>query len=108
MFVLGLWAFLLSLALKRWNARRGALWAGNVIAALAFGPAHLPATMVALGVATPAELPSIAIAEVLVLSSIVGIVVGERYIKEGLIAAVGVHFWADVVWHILWPAVQAT
>jgi hypothetical protein len=78
-----------------------------VIASLAFGAAHLPATMIAVGVATPAELPSIVIAEVFVLSGIVGIVAGERYMQEGLIAAVGVHFWTDVVWHILWPAIHA-
>jgi hypothetical protein len=107
LFVMGLWAFLLDLALRRWKARRLALWAGNVIASVAFGAAHLPATMIAVGVSTPAELPSIVIAEVFVLSGIVGIVAGQRYMREGLIAAVGVHFWTDVVWHILWPAVHA-
>ncbi len=106
LFAMGLWAFLLDLALRRWNARRLALWAGNVIVALAFGAAHLPATMMAIGVSTPAELPSIVIAEVFVLSGIAGIVAGQRYVKEGLIAAVGIHFWADVVWHIVWPAVH--
>lgn len=106
LFVLGLWAFLLDLALRRWKARRLALWTGNVIASLAFGAAHLPVTMIAVGVPTPAELPSIVIAEVIVLSGIAGIVAGERYMRQGLIAAVGVHFWADVVWHIVWPAVR--
>ncbi len=107
LFVMGLWAYLLALALRRWKAERLALWIANVVASLAFGAAHLPATMVALGVSTPADLPSIVIAEVLVLSGIVGIVAGQRYMREGLIAAVGVHFWTDVVWHILWPAVHA-
>ncbi len=107
LFVMGLWAFLLDLALRRWKARRLSLWAGNVIASLAFGAAHLPATMMAVGVSTPAELPSIVMAEVFVLSGIVGIVAGQRYMQEGLIAAVGIHFWTDVVWHILWPAVHA-
>ena len=45
--------------------------------------------------------------EVIVLSGIVGIVAGRQYVKEGLIAAVGIHFWTDVVWHILWPAVRS-
>jgi len=107
LFVMGLWAFLLNLALRRWKSGRLALWGGIVIAALVFGAAHLPATMMAIGVSTPTELPSIVMAEVFVLSGIVGIVAGQRYIQEGLIAAIGVHFWADVVWHILWPAVRA-
>lgn len=107
LFVMGLWAFLLDLVLRRWKARRLSLWAGNVIASLAFGAAHLPATMMILGVSTPAELPSVVIAELFVLNGLVGIVAGERYVREGLIAAVGIHFWTDVVWHILWPAVQS-
>lgn len=107
LFVMGLWAFLLDRALRRWKARRFSLWIGNVIASQAFGAAHLPATMMILGVSTPAELPTLVIAEVLVLSGIAGLVAGERYMREGLIAAVGVHFWADCVWHILWPAVHA-
>ena len=107
LFAMGLWAFLLDLALRRWKARTVALWTGNMIASLAFGAAHLPATMMAVGVSTPAELPSIVIAEVMVLSGIVGIVAGHQYMRQGLIAAVGVHFWTDVIWHILWPAIHA-
>lgn len=106
LFIMGLWAFLLELATRRWNARRFSLWAGNVIAALAFGAAHLPATMMAVGVARPADLPTVAVVEVFVLSGLVGVVAGERYMRNGLIAAVGIHFWTDVVWHILWPALH--
>lgn len=106
LFVMGLWAFLLDLALRRWEARHVALWGGNVIAALAFGAAHLPATMMFLGASTPAELPLLVVIEVFVLSGIVGIIAGKWYMQEGLIAAVGIHFWTDVVWHILWPAVR--
>ncbi len=106
LFVMGLWAVLLDRALRRWKARRFSLWAGNVMAALAFGAAHLPATMMVIGVSTPAELPAIVMVEVFILSGIVGLVAGQQYMREGLIAAVGVHFWTDVVWHILWPAVH--
>ena len=63
--------------------------------------------MMILGVATPAELPSIVIAEVILLSGIVGIVAGERYMREGLVAAIGIHFWTDIVWHVLWPALRS-
>ena len=28
---------------------------------------------------------------------------GERYMKDGLVAAAGVHFWADIIWHVVWP-----
>ena len=99
--------FALLLGSGRGTAGVLALWPGMVCAALAVGAAPLPVTMMAMGVSTPTALPSIVIAEVFVLSGIVGIVAGQRYMRDGLIAAVGIHFWADVVWHILWPAVRA-
>jgi membrane protease YdiL (CAAX protease family) len=101
MFVLGLWAFLLNLALKRRGDSRLALWGGNVIAALAFGAGHLPATMMLLDVTTLGEIPALVLAELFLLNGLVGLVAGERYIRQGLVAAAGVHFWADIVWHVL-------
>ena len=105
MFVLGLWAFLLNLLLKRWQATQVALWIGNVIAALAFGAGHLPTVMVLLGAASLAEIPPLLVGEIFLLNGIVGLVAGERYMRDGLIAAVGVHFWTDIVWHVIWPVV---
>jgi membrane protease YdiL (CAAX protease family) len=102
-FVLGSWAFLISLILRRWNGTRLALWLGVVIAALAFSAGHLPAAMVLLGATTPAELPSTVLAEFALLNTFLGVVAGERYIRDGLVAAIGVHFWADIVWHVAWP-----
>lgn len=104
-FVFGLWAFLLNLLLKRWNQTKVALWIANVIAALAFGAAHFPAAMVLFGVTTPAALPPFVIAEILFLNGVIGLAAGERYMKDGLIAAAGVHFWADIVWHVIYPLI---
>ena len=63
MFVLGLWAFLLDLILRRWHATGVALWIANIIAALAFAAGHLPAAMMLVGVTTPDALPPVVIIE---------------------------------------------
>ena len=102
-FVLGLWAFLLNLILRRWNATRTALWIANVIAALAFAAGHLPAAMILTGTASPAELPAPLLLELFLLNGIVGLVAGERYFRDGFVAAIGVHFWTDIIWHVLAP-----
>jgi hypothetical protein len=39
------------------------------------------------------------------LTLLVGLVAGERYVKDGLVAAAGVHFWTDVVFHVMWGAI---
>jgi membrane protease YdiL (CAAX protease family) len=103
-FVMGLWAFLLSLLLRR-SGRAAGLWTANAIAALAFAAGHLPTSMVLLNVRSPLELPVVVLAELVVLNSLVALVAGERYMRAGLVAAMGVHFWADIVWHVIWPLV---
>ncbi len=103
LFVMGLWGFLLNLVLRRWGRTRTALWIANVIAAIAFGAGHLPSAMMMLDVASPAEIPAFLLVEMFLLNGIVGLVAGERCMKDGLVAAVGVHFWTDIVWHVLWP-----
>ncbi|MBN1430599.1 MAG: CPBP family intramembrane metalloprotease [Anaerolineae bacterium] len=102
-FVMGLWAFLLNLLLRRRSGTRVALWVGNIVAALAFSAGHLPSAMFLLGVTSPAELPPLVLMEGVLLNSFIGLVAGERYMRDGLVAAIGVHFWADIVWHVLWP-----
>jgi hypothetical protein len=61
--------------------------------------------MTILGVTTPSAIPALILLELFVLNSLVGLVAGERYMRQGLVAAIGVHFWADIVWHVLWPLV---
>ena len=105
-FVLGLWAFLLNLILRRWRMTGEALWIGNVIAGLAFGAGHLPGVMVMLGVSSLASISPLVLGELFLLNGVVGLAAGERYLKQGLVAAVGVHFWTDIVWHVIWPLIN--
>jgi len=83
-----------------------ALGIANVIAALAFGAGHLPGVMVMLGVSSLNAFPPLALGELFLLNGIIGLVAGERYLKVGLVAAVGVHFWTDIVWHVVWPLIN--
>ncbi len=102
-FVMGLWAFLLRLLLKGANGRTAALWIGNIVGALAFGASHIPSAMLLLGAASPTQLPAITLAELFLLNGFLGIVAGQRYMRDGLAAAMGIHFWADVLWHVIFP-----
>jgi membrane protease YdiL (CAAX protease family) len=101
-FVFGLWGLLLNWLLKRFNGRTAALWIANVIAALAFGAGHLPALFFLTGASSPADLNPVLLAEVFLLNGVIGLVAGQRYMKDGLVAAAGVHFWTDVVFHVIW------
>jgi hypothetical protein len=101
-FIFGLWAFILNWAFHRFNGRTAALWIANFIAALLFSASHLGTVIVLTGATSLSVLTPILLVEVFLLNGIVGLVAGERYMKDGLVAASGVHFWADMVWHVLW------
>lgn len=101
-FVFGLWGFIFNWMFKRFNGRTIALWIANIIAALAFGAGHLGTALILTGASSTAELNPVLLAEIFLLNGIVGLVAGERYMKDGFVAAAGVHFWTDVVFHVLW------
>ena len=101
-FVFGLWGLLLNWLFKRFDGRRAALWIANIIAALAFGAGHLGTVLVLTGAATLSELSPVLLAEVFILNGAIGLLAGQRYMKDGLLAASGVHFWSDVVFHVVW------
>ena len=100
-FIFGLWGLILNWLFKRFNGRTAALWIANVIAALAFAAGHLGTVFVLTGASSVSELNPILVAEIFLLNGIIGLVAGERYMKDGLIAATGVHFWADMVFHVI-------
>ncbi len=104
--VLSLWAVVLTWLRRRLTpggaGRRAALWLATVIAALVFGATHLPAVMLLAGVSTPAALPPVLLAELFLLNGLLGVVAGRAFIRDGLVAASGVHFWADMIWHVVY------
>ena len=102
LFLVSFWAFILGFIFKRFNKQNIVNWIAIIVAALAFGALHLPSAMYLYGATTPAELPIIFIVELFVLNGIIGVVAGREFIKYGFIAAIGIHFWADVVWHVIY------
>lgn len=102
-FLLGLWAFLLYLIMKRWGKTSLALWIGNGIAALAFAASHVPALMLLYGYPSISAIPPYMLGELFVLNGVLSLVAGARMFRTGLVAAIGIHFWADIVWHVAWP-----
>jgi len=101
-FFFGLWGLLLNWVFKRFNRRTLLLWIANVIAALAFAASHMGTLLLLTGASSPAELSPVLLIEVFLLNGLIGLVAGERYMKDGLVAATGIHFWADIVFHVIW------
>lgn len=75
-----------------------ALLTANVLAALLFGLMHLPAT------AAMVKLTPLLVVRALVLNGVVGLACGFLYVGRGLEAAMVAHLTADVVLHLVAPA----
>ena len=75
----------------------------NFIAALTFGGGHLATVMFLAKATSISQLSPVLFIEVFVLNGLIGLLAGYRYMKDGLVAAAGVHFWTDMVWHVIWP-----
>lgn len=101
-FVFGLWALILNWLFRRFDGRIAALWIANLIATLLFGASHFGTVLFLTGATSLAQLSPVLITEILLLNGILGIIAGQRTMKDGLVAAAGVHFWADVVFHVVW------
>jgi membrane protease YdiL (CAAX protease family) len=104
--VMSLWTIILSWLFSRLvsegRARRWALWGANAIGALAFAAAHLGTATVVFGTGRVLTLPPVVLAEILALNGLLGVVAGVAFVRDGLVAACGIHFWADVVWHVIY------
>lgn len=73
-----------------------------MIAALTLGASHLGTVLVLTGATSLAELSPVLMMEILVLNGIIGLIAGQRTMKDSLVAAMGVHFWTDVVFSVQW------
>lgn len=106
LFLMSLWVVIFGWLFRRVlspsRAQSAALIAANLLAALAFGASHLATVMVLTGAASPLELPLWMLGQVFLLNGILGVTAGMLFARRGAIAAMGVHFWADMVWHVLY------
>lgn len=101
LFVMTLFVWLISFVKK---TDEGAptdwgMWTAILLASILFGLGHLPLT----GALT--EITGIIVARAVVLNGIGGVVFGWLYWKKGLASAMIAHFTADIVLHIVTPAI---
>ena len=105
LFFIPLWMWLISTLLLRGRWQNEVFWIVAVLSALAFAVGHLPAVMMALGIDQVGDVPAALLAEILLLNGVLSLLAAYYFRRDGFLAAVGIHFWADVVWHVLWGLV---
>jgi len=76
------------------------VWTAILLATLLFGALHLPQAAAIGG-----ELTAVLVALVLLGNGLAGVAFGWLYWKRGFVAAVVAHFSADIVLHVVAPAI---
>jgi len=106
LFFISLWVWILShlLLKKRWFKQ--IFWIVSVFSALVFAGAHLPSLMILSGFKAVGDIPPFLLVEVLLLNGVLSLFAAAGLKKYGFLAAAGIHFWADVIWHVLWGGLQ--
>jgi len=76
LFMLGFWAFFLTLFFGCWIPKQITFWMANVLAALAFGAAHLPTVMVLSQSTSLSSIPPPVFVEVFLFNGLIGLMTG--------------------------------
>jgi membrane protease YdiL (CAAX protease family) len=106
LFFISFWVWLLSYLLLKGKWQNRIFWIVAVGSALAFALAHLPSLMFLYGLKTVNDVPLALIGEIILLNGVLSIVAAYYFRTYGFLSAVCIHFWADVVWHVIWGALS--
>lgn len=102
LFFVTFWVWLVSEVLLRGRAR-GAVFAGvTAVSAVLFTVAHAPAVMFLFGLQGVRDIPAALALQLLLLNGSLSVFAAHFLRTRGFLAAAGVHFWADVGWHVVW------
>ena len=102
LFFIPFWMWLISSLLLGGRGKETVFVVVTGLSAVAFALAHLPSVMVLINAKSMAQIPAALLAEILLLNSMLSVVAASELRRNGFLAAVSIHLWADVAWHVVW------
>lgn len=102
LFFISFWVWLISSVIlrKRWQSQ--VFWIMVIFSAIGFAFGHIPSTMMVMGFETMSQIPIALYIEMIMLNGVVSIVAAYYFRKYGILTAIGIHFWLDIVWHVIY------
>jgi len=86
LFFIPFWVWLISFVILKRRWQNQIFWIIAILSALAFAFGHIPSVM----------------SEIILLNGVLSIFAAYYFRKFGFLAPVGIHFWTDMVWHVIW------
>jgi hypothetical protein len=102
LFFISFWVWLVSIVILRGKGQDRVFWIIAVVSALAFSFGHLPTLMILYKYTSLNEVQPALYLELILLNGTISVFAAYYMRKYGFLAAAGIHFWTDVVWHVIW------
>lgn len=106
LFFISFWVWLISSVFLKNKWQQPVFWGVSILSALLFAGGHIPAVMMIVRLTSINEIPLSMIIEIFLLNSVVAVLAAYYFRKYGFLAAVGIHFWTDIVWHVIWGSLS--
>jgi len=100
LFFISFWVWLVSFVILKRRCQNQIFWIIAILSALAFALGHISSVMLLFGLNAVNEFPPALLSEIILLNGVLSIFAAYYFRKFGFLAAVGIHFWADVIWHV--------
>jgi membrane protease YdiL (CAAX protease family) len=105
LFFISFWVWLISYVILKKKLQTQVFWIVVIFSALAFAAGHIPSVMILFGLNTVNEIPLALMSEIILLNGLLSLFAAYYFRKFGFLAAVGIHFWTDVIWHVIWGVI---
>lgn len=105
LFFISFWVWMISKVFLKDRWPNGVFWVVGILSSIAFAIGHLPSVMVLFNFSSMGQIPLIIIIELFLMNGLVGLFCAYYFRKYGYLATVGIHFWTDIVWHVIWGLV---
>ena len=102
LFFISFWVWLISEVILKRKYKNKVFWVVTFLSAIAFAGAHLPSIMFIVNIEQVSNLSLVLIIEIFLLNSLISFPAAYYFRKYGILAAVGIHFWADIIWHVIY------
>ena len=102
LFFISFWVWLLSSVILKNRWKNQIFLLVTIMSSLAFAMGHLPSFMFLYGYESFSDIPTVLITEIILLNGVLSVFAAYYFRKFGFLAAVGIHFWTDIVWHVIY------
>jgi hypothetical protein len=106
LFFISFWVWLISDLLLKKRKQNMVFWIVSIFSAILFTIMHIPSIFVVYGLQSINEIPPILLMELFLMNGSLALLAAYHFREYGFLAAVGIHFWADVVWHVIFGLIS--